>query len=72
MAQPRRVLSDITRQLLDEAWEAHLAAEQARRRRDELALAAAANGATWREVGTAVEISPQAAHERYRHQLPAD
>ena len=72
MARPRRVLSATTRQLLDEAWEAHLAAEEVRRRRDELAISAAAHGATWREVGAAVGMSPQAAHERYRHQLPTD
>jgi hypothetical protein len=72
MARPRRVLSDTTRRLLDEAWEAHLAVEEVRRRRDELAVSAATNGATWREVGAAVGMSPQAAHERYRHQLPTD
>ncbi len=32
----------------------------------------AKSGATWREVAAAVGMSPQAAHERYRHQLPAD
>lgn len=54
MARPRRQLSETTRQLLDEAWEAHLAVEDARRRRDQLAVHAAAAGATWREVGAAV------------------
>ncbi|MFZ0091884.1 MAG: hypothetical protein WAL63_20445 [Solirubrobacteraceae bacterium] len=69
MARPRRVLSDTARQLLDEAWEAHLAAEQARRRRDELAVSAAESGATWREVGAAIGMSAQAAHERLRDRL---
>ncbi len=71
MPRPRRPLSEITRQMLDEAWEAHLKAEEALRHRDQLALNAAAQGATWREIGAAVGMSPQAAHERYRHQLPA-
>ena len=69
MARPRRPLSPQARELLDQAWAAHLEAEQARWRRDALALNAAAHRATWREVGAAVGMSPQAAHERYHHQL---
>jgi hypothetical protein len=69
MGRPRRALSPTVRQLLDEAFEAHLAAEEQLRRRDQLALAAATEGASWREVGAAVAMSPQAAHQRYRHQL---
>jgi hypothetical protein len=69
VARPRRSLSQETRELLDQAWSAHLEAEQARWRRDALALSAAAQGATWREVGAAVGMSPQAAHERYHHRL---
>ncbi len=72
MARPRRPLSPETRELLDQAWAAHLESEQARGRRDTLALNAAAQGATWREVGAAVGMSPQAAHERYHHQLQTD
>jgi hypothetical protein len=72
VARPRRPLTPETRELLDQAWAAHLEAEQARWRRDALALNAAAHGATWREVGAAVGMSPQAAHERYHHQLQTD
>jgi hypothetical protein len=70
VARPRRLLTPEVRALLDGAWEAQLELEAARRRRDQLALQAAAAGATWREVGAAIAMSPQAAHERYRHQLP--
>jgi hypothetical protein len=70
VARPRRKLSEQARQLLDQAWEAHLEHEQALRRRDQLAIGALQAGATWREIGAAVDMSAQAAHQRYR-QRPA-
>ncbi|MBJ7600828.1 hypothetical protein [Candidatus Nephthysia bennettiae] len=66
MPRPRRGLSDQQRAVLDRAWEAQLEAECAARERDELAREAVALGASWREIGAAVGISPQAAHRRYR------
>ena len=70
MGRPRRPLDPATRRLLDQTFDAQLQLEDARRRRDQLAIQAAQAGATWREVGAAAGMSAQAAHERYRHQLP--
>jgi hypothetical protein len=64
--RPRRPLSDQQRALLERAWEAQLELEHARQQRDELAREAARLGASWREIGAAVGMSPQAAHKRYR------
>jgi hypothetical protein len=69
VARPRRKPTDEARRLLDEAWEAQLEHEQALRRRDELAVRAAELGATWREIGAACGMSPQAAHERFKPRL---
>ncbi len=67
MARPRRELSDQQRAVLDRAWEAQLEAERAASERDELAREAARLGASWREIGAAVGVSPQAAYQRYRN-----
>jgi hypothetical protein len=67
VGRPRRPLTDHIRALLDQAFEAQLEGEDARRRRDQHALAAARAGATWREIGAAVAMSPQAARQRYHH-----
>lgn len=69
MPRPRRQLSTQTRELLDRASQQQLAADHALQRRDELAIAAAKAGATWREVGAATAMSAQAAHQRYRQRL---
>ena len=72
MARPRRQLSQQARELLDQAWEAQLEHEHAVQRRDELAAAAARAGATWREIGAAIGMSAQAAHERLRPRPTGD
>lgn len=70
MGRPRRQLTDQQRELLDQMWEAQLQLEQARQRRDQLARQAAKLGASWREIGAAVGMSPQAAHKRYHTTRP--
>lgn len=66
MSRPRRELSEEQRVVLDRAWEAQLQAERVITERDELAREAVRLGASWREIGAAVGLSPQAAHQRYR------
>jgi hypothetical protein len=68
--RPRRPLTAAQRQALEHAWKAQLELEHARRRRDEHAREAARLGASWREIGAAVAMSPQAAHKRYAHDRP--
>jgi hypothetical protein len=63
--RPRRQLTAAQRQALEHAWQAQLEMERARQQRDELAREAARLGASWREIGAAVAMSPQAAHKRY-------
>ena len=71
MARPRRELSPRARWLLERVWEAQLEHERALKRRDELAVRAVEVGATWREVGAACGMSPQAAHERFNNRVRA-
>jgi hypothetical protein len=68
--RPRRQLTAAQRRALEHAWQAQLEMEDARRRRDEHASEAAGLGASWREIGAAVAMSPQAAHKRYAHGRP--
>jgi hypothetical protein len=65
MARPRRPLTPEAAHLLDAAaiFDAELAAVL--RQRDDYARRALEAGATWREVGAAIGMSPQAAHKRF-------
>jgi hypothetical protein len=68
--RPRRQLTAAQRQALEHAWQAQLEIERARQQRDEHASEAARLGASWREIGAAVAMSPQAAHKRYARGRP--
>ena len=52
--------------MLDRTREAQLELERVCQERDELAREAVRLGASWREIGAAVGVSSQAAHQRYR------
>ncbi len=65
MARPRRPLTPEATRLLDAAAEFHADLAAVVRQRDELAQRALTAGATWREVGAAIGMSPQAAHKRF-------
>ena len=65
MARPRRPLTDEARELLDAAAQLDADLAVVLRQRDELARQALAAGATLREVGAAIGMSPQAAHTRF-------
>ncbi len=65
MPRTRRPLTPEAARLLDRAAEADADIGMAILKRDGYARAALAAGASWREVGAALCISPQAAHKRF-------
>lgn len=65
MGRPRTQISEIQRLALDQLWEAQLALDAARQRRDELGRAAAAAACPWREIAASTAMSAQAAHKRF-------
>jgi hypothetical protein len=65
MARTRRLLTPEATRLLDAAAEADAELAVVLRQRDDYARRALGAGATLREVGAAIGMSPQAAHKRF-------
>ena len=71
MGRPRRELTDAQEDVLNEIEQAAALIRRTTADRDHLVRVAVEMSVSWREIGAALCISPQAAHERYGPSSPA-